>query len=61
VPEWKGFCRKQTGVTAVTDQPLRMGETSIVNMVQRTCKKALLEPGDTRQQWKGEAATSFVK
>ena len=37
-----------------------MGETSIVNMVQRASKKVLLEPGDTRQQWKGEAATSFV-
>ncbi len=30
-------------------------------MVQRVSKKALLEPGDTRQQWKGEAATGFVQ
>jgi hypothetical protein len=37
-----------------------MGDTSIVNMVQRVSKKTFLEPGDTRQQWKGEAATSFV-
>ena len=50
-----------TSVTAVTDRPPDIGETSIVNMVQRACKKVLLEPGDTRQQWKGEAATSFVQ
>jgi|SRR5450631_2063795 hypothetical protein len=37
-----------------------MGDTSVVNMVQRVSKKTLLEPGDTRQQWKGEAAASFV-
>jgi hypothetical protein len=47
-------------VTVVTDRNFHMGETSIVNMVQRASKKVLLEPGDTRQQWKGEAATSFV-
>jgi hypothetical protein len=34
-----------------------MGDTATVNMA---CKKALFEPGDTRQQWKGEAAASFV-
>jgi hypothetical protein len=49
-----------TSVTAVTDRFSGMGDTSIVNKVQRVSKKALLEPGDTRQQWKGEAATSFV-
>ncbi len=45
---------------AVTDQYLRMGDTSIVNMVRKACKKAFFEPGDTRQQWKGEAAACFV-
>jgi hypothetical protein len=45
---------------AVTDRVDVIGDTSIVNMVQRTSTKALLEPGDTRQQWKGEAAASFV-
>lgn len=49
-----------TSVTAVTDQFPNMGETPIVNMVRRARKKALFEPGDTRQQWKGEAAASFV-
>ncbi len=49
-----------TCVTAVTVWYFLMGETSIVNMVQRVSKKTLLEPGDTRQQWKGEAAASFV-
>jgi hypothetical protein len=49
-----------TLVTAVTDRPSRMRETPFVNMVRRVCKKTLLEPGDTRQQWKGEAAASFV-
>jgi hypothetical protein len=37
-----------------------MRDTSVVNMVQRVSKKTFLEPGDTRQQWKGEAAASFV-
>jgi allophanate hydrolase subunit 1 len=55
-----GLGNTQTGVTTVTDRTGYMGETSIVNMVQRASKKVLLEPGDTRQQWKGEAATSFV-
>ncbi len=45
---------------AVTDCLFRMRDTSVVNMVQRVSKKTLLEPGDTRQQWKGEAAASFV-
>ncbi len=45
---------------AVTDRPLRIGDTSVVNMVRKACKKAFFEPGDTRQQWKGEAAASFV-
>jgi len=47
-------------VTAVTERIFRMGDTSVVNMVRRVRQKALLEPGDTRQQWKGEAAASFV-
>jgi hypothetical protein len=29
-------------------------------MVRRFRKKFLLEPGDTKQMWKGEAAASFV-
>jgi hypothetical protein len=29
-------------------------------MVRRASKNTFLEPGDTRQQWKGEAAASFV-
>jgi hypothetical protein len=37
-----------------------MEETSSVNMVRRARQKSLFEPGDTRQQWKGEAAASFV-
>jgi hypothetical protein len=50
----------QTPVTAVTDPLPDMGDTSIVNMVRRACKKAFFEPGDTRQQWKGEAAARLV-
>ncbi len=50
----------QTPVTAVTDPVRVIGDTSIVNMVRRACKKVLFEPGDTRQQWKGEAAASLV-
>ena len=50
----------QTRVTAITVQPFRMGDTPFVNMVRRARKKALLEPGDTKQQWKGEAAACFV-
>jgi len=50
----------RTIVTAITDRHSGMGDTSFVNMVQRACTKVLLEPGDTRQQWKGEAATSLV-
>jgi hypothetical protein len=49
-----------TPVTAVTDRIAHIGETPLVNMVRRTRKKVLFEPGDTRQQWKGEAAASFV-
>jgi hypothetical protein len=59
-PENISFENTLTCVTAVTDPYLDLGETSIVNMVQRVSKKALLEPDDTRQQWKGEAATRFV-
>ena len=50
----------QTGVTAVTERLPGMGDTAIVNMVRRVSKKTLLEPVGTRQQWKGEAAASFV-
>ena len=35
-------------------------DTSIVNMVRGVSKKTLFEPGDTGQQWKGEAAASLV-
>jgi len=45
---------------AVTERVFRMGDTPFVNMVRRAHKYAFLEPGDTRQQWKGEAAASFV-
>jgi hypothetical protein len=45
---------------AVTDPYPHMGDTPIVNMVRRTVVQILFEPGDTRQQWKGEAAASFV-
>jgi hypothetical protein len=45
---------------AVTERVFKIGDTPIVNMVRRTGKKVLFEPGDTRQQWKGEAAASFV-
>jgi len=49
-----------TSVMAVTERHFAMRETQFVNMVQRVCTNALLEPGDTRQQWKGEAAARFV-
>lgn len=52
---------EQNGVTAVTERKLVIGETPIVDMVRRAAvKKTLLELGDTRQQWKGEAAACFV-
>jgi len=47
-------------VTVITAPRGQVVETPIVNMVRRARKKALFEPGDTRQQWKGEAAASFV-
>jgi len=50
----------QTPVTAVTERVADIGDTPVVNMVRRACTKVLFEPGDTRQQWKGEAAASFV-
>ncbi len=53
--------RTQTYVIAITVSWSIFGETSIVNMVRGTSKKALLEPGDTRQQWKGEAAARLVE
>ena len=57
-PVWEGIA--QPCVTAVTDRVPEMGDTANVNMVRRVSKKTLLEPVDTRQQWKGEAAASFV-
>src|SRR5689334_15563972 len=52
----------QSRVMFVTDRPTNLGDTPIVNMVRRAVRDALLEPGDTRQQWKGEAAaTSLVR
>jgi hypothetical protein len=54
------FALTQTRVMAVTDRRFLIGDTSIVNMVRRARKKAFFEPGDTRQQWKGEAAASLV-
>jgi hypothetical protein len=50
----------QSPVTAVTDRQFFIGDTSIVNMVRKAGTKALFEPGDARQQWKGEAAASLV-
>jgi hypothetical protein len=47
-------------VTAVTVRTFNFGDTSIVNMVRKASTKVFLEPGDARQQWKGEAAASFV-
>jgi len=47
-------------VTAITDRFSNIGETPVVNMVRRARKKVLFEPGDTRRQWKGEAAACFV-
>jgi hypothetical protein len=47
-------------VTNVTDGKIDLGETSSVNKVQRVSKKTLLEPGDTKEPWKGEAAAYFV-
>ena len=49
-----------TLVTAVTVDLVQMRETHFVNMVRRVDTHTLLEPGDTEQQWKGEAAASFV-
>ena len=49
-----------TSVTAVTEEPPDLGETANVNMVRRASTKVLFEPGDTRQQWKGEAAARLV-
>ena len=51
---------KQTCVTAITEPIAKASETQVVNMVRRARKKVLFEPGDTKQQWKGEAAASFV-
>ena len=59
-PDAHGGKNKQTSVTAVTVEILDIGDTSFVNMVRGMSKKVLFEPGDTRQQWKGEAAASFV-
>jgi hypothetical protein len=44
----------------VTELRNHIGETHLVNMVRKTRKKVLFEPGDTRQLWKGEAAASLV-
>ena len=54
------FGLTQTHVTAVTEPHFGMGDTPLVNMVRGTRTNVLLEPGDARLQWKGEAAASFV-
>jgi hypothetical protein len=54
------FALLQTTVMAVTVGFPDLRETSVVNMVRRASKKVLFEPGDTRRQWKGEAAACFV-
>jgi hypothetical protein len=69
-PEFAGRERKreigkkqskvQPSVMAVTECTYCIGDTSVVNMVRKICKIIFFEPGDTRQQWKGEAAASFV-
>ena len=46
-------------VPYITEAQCTIGETALVNLVQRASINAFLEPGDTRQQWKGEAAASF--
>jgi hypothetical protein len=52
---------EQNGVTAITVRIGVIGETPIVDMVRKAAvNKTFLEPGDTRQQWKGEAAACFV-
>jgi hypothetical protein len=50
----------QRGVTGVTERAFQIGDTPFVNMVRGARKNASLEPGDTRRQWKGEAAACFV-
>jgi len=47
-------------VTAVTEYLFRIGETPFVDMVREAAVKTSLEPGDTRQPWKGEAAANLV-
>ena len=54
------FGYSQSPVTAVTMRRFNFGDTSIVNMVRKASKKVFFEPGDTGQQWYGEAAASFV-
>jgi len=49
-----------TPVTAVTDSLSNFGETAIVIIGSEGASETLFEPGDTRQQWKGEAAARFV-
>ena len=56
----EGVANCSCHVMAVTDRREELGETLFVNMVRRACKKAFFEPGDTRQQWKGEAAACLV-
>lgn len=48
-----------TPVTAVTELQIRIGETVNVNEARRASTKVHLEPGDAKQQWKGEAAARF--
>jgi hypothetical protein len=50
----------QSHVTAITDREFNFGDTSIVNMVRKTGTKVFFEPGDARQQWKGEASAGLV-
>ena len=50
----------KTGVTAVTEYLCGLSETPFVDMVREAAVKTSLEPGDTRQPWKGEAAADLV-
>jgi len=46
-------------VTTVTEPKPELSETHIVIKVRNPLEGSF-EPGDTRQQWKGEAAARFV-
>jgi hypothetical protein len=59
-PPFGAFSLSQTPVTAVTESRLDSDDTPSVAMVRRAGTNVLLEPGDTRQRWKGEAAAASL-